>query len=72
MGWGGGQYLSHTHAQGFEIGSGFSGTRLRGSQHNDAFEAHGDGAPLLKLRTNHGGGTLGGISSGFTAPPSCK
>lgn len=56
--------LSLPATKGFAIGSGFSGTRLRGSQHNDAFQAHEDGSPLLSLRTNHAGGTLGGISSG--------
>jgi len=56
--------LSLPATKGFEIGSGFAGTSLRGSQHNDAFDAHSDGSPLLKLRTNHAGGTLGGISSG--------
>jgi len=56
--------LSLPATKGFEIGSGFAGTSLRGSQHNDAFEAHSDGAPLLKTKTNYAGGTLGGISSG--------
>jgi chorismate synthase len=56
--------LSLPATKGFEIGSGFRGTRLRGSQHNDAFVKHKDGTPLLSLKTNHAGGTLGGISSG--------
>ena len=53
--------LSLPATKGFEIGSGFAGTRLRGSQHNDAF-AYKDGR--LGTLTNHAGGTLGGISSG--------
>lgn len=28
---------THTHAQGFEIGSGFGGSRMLGSEHNDEF-----------------------------------
>merc|ERR1719428_1833185 len=35
---------------------------MRGSVHNDLFKDGGNG--LLKSRTNHAGGTLGGISSG--------
>ena len=41
-----------------------SGTRLRGSKHNDAFTDHEAGLPLLSTKTNRAGGTLGGISSG--------
>jgi chorismate synthase len=47
--------------KGFEIGSGFAGTRLRGSQHNDPFVQKGK---RLGTLTNYAGGTLGGISSG--------
>jgi len=39
--------------QGFEIGSGFSGTRQRGSAHNDAFVQKGD---RLGTKTNNSGG----------------
>lgn len=46
----------------FEVGSGFNSCRMRGSDHNDLFEAGGEG--LLKCKTNHAGGTLGGISTG--------
>jgi len=53
--------LSLPATKGFEVGSGFSGTRLRGSQHNDIFENR-DGA--IRTRTNHAGGVLGGISTG--------
>ncbi len=53
--------LSLPATKGFEIGSGFAGTRLRGSQHNDPFVQKGD---RLGTVTNYAGGTLGGISSG--------
>ena len=53
--------LSLPATKGFEIGSGFAGTRLRGSQHNDPFIQKGD---RLGTVTNYAGGTLGGISSG--------
>ena len=53
--------LSLPATKGFEIGSGFAGTRLRGSQHNDPFIQKGD---RLETVTNYAGGTLGGISSG--------
>lgn len=47
--------------KGFEIGSGFAGTLLSGSQHNDPFEMR-DGK--IRTRTNHSGGIQGGISNG--------
>jgi len=47
--------------KGFEYGSGFEGTKLAGSQHNDIFIATGDG---IKTLTNHSGGVQGGISNG--------
>jgi len=47
--------------KGFEIGSGFAGTRLRGSQHNDPFIKKGDS---LGTATNNSGGIQGGISNG--------
>lgn len=50
--------------KGFEIGSGFGGVGLRGSQHNDEFYV--DGKKQVHLKTNHAGGTLGGISNGET------
>jgi chorismate synthase len=53
--------LSIPATKGFEIGSGFGGTRMRGSQHNDLFEnREGD----IRTRTNRAGGVLGGISNG--------
>jgi len=53
--------LSLPATKGFEIGSGFAGTRLRGSAHNDPFVRKGE---RLGTVTNHAGGVLGGISSG--------
>ncbi len=49
--------------KGFEYGSGFAGTLLFGSEHNDQFytdEATGQ----VRTRTNHSGGIQGGISNG--------
>jgi chorismate synthase len=54
--------LSLPACKGVEFGSGFAGTQLRGSQHNDAFVPGPDGIPVTE--TNHHGGTLGGISTG--------
>jgi len=53
--------LSLPAAKGFEIGSGFAGTRLRGSQHNDPFY---DGGGRVRTRGNRSGGVQGGISNG--------
>ena len=47
--------------KGFEIGEGFNAARLRGSENNDGFEIK-DGTVTKK--TNHSGGTLGGMSDG--------
>lgn len=47
--------------KGFEYGSGFSGTRLTGSQHNDIFIKREEG---IRTSTNHSGGIQGGISNG--------
>ncbi|OQR83559.1 chorismate synthase [Achlya hypogyna] len=54
--------LSIPAVKGFQYGSGFEGTRLRGSAHNDAFCAGKDGR--LGVVKNDAGGVLGGISSG--------
>ncbi len=57
---------------GVEIGSGFSCATMRGSEHNDLFVSATPagltptgGVPTLTTRSNHHGGTLGGISSGM-------
>jgi chorismate synthase len=47
--------------KGFEYGSGFDGTRLRGSEHNDEFINEGG---VIRTSTNHSGGVQGGISNG--------
>jgi chorismate synthase len=56
--------LSLPAAKGFEIGSGFAGTRLPGSQHNDPFYADAAQAGRVRTRTNRSGGVQGGISNG--------
>jgi chorismate synthase len=53
--------LSLPAAKGFEIGSGFAGTRLSGSQHNDPFYS---AAGRVRTRSNRSGGVQGGISNG--------
>jgi len=53
--------LSIPATKGFEIGSGFAGTRMRGSEHNDRFESR-DGR--LRTVTNNSGGVQGGITNG--------
>jgi chorismate synthase len=45
----------------FELGSGFAGTRMTGSQHNDPFY---NDAGRIRTRTNRSGGVQGGISNG--------
>jgi len=57
--------LSLPASKGFEFGSGFAGTHLRGSEHNDAFEMR-DG--VVRTRTNHSGGLQGGITNGEAIP----
>jgi chorismate synthase len=47
--------------KGFEYGSGFEGTKLSGSEHNDIFIKTEKGVSTL---TNHSGGVQGGISNG--------
>ena len=54
--------LSINAVKGFEYGSGFAGTLLFGSEHNDAF--YTDEAGQVRTRTNHSGGIQGGISNG--------
>lgn len=53
--------LSLPATKGFEIGSGFAGTLLKGSEHNDLFEAR---EGRVRTRTNRSGGVQGGISNG--------
>jgi chorismate synthase len=51
--------LSINAVKGFEYGSGFEGTTLKGSEHNDAFNTDGS------TKTNLSGGIQGGISNGM-------
>ena len=55
--------LSIPASKGFEIGSGFAGTCVPGSKHNDAFY-YDEEAKRLRTRTNNSGGIQGGISNG--------
>ena len=55
--------LSLPAAKGVEVGSGFSGTTMRGSQHNDPFTQDEHGKVVTK--TNHSGGIQGGITNGM-------
>ena len=54
--------LSINACKGFEYGSGFGGTRMKGSEHNDLFYMDGDSA---KTSSNFSGGIQGGISNGM-------
>ena len=51
--------LSINAVKGFEYGSGFGGSRMKGSEHNDLFNEDGS------TRTNYSGGIQGGISNGM-------
>ncbi len=53
--------LSINAVKGFEYGSGFAGTIMKGSAHNDRFVQEND---QVKTLTNHSGGIQGGISNG--------
>jgi chorismate synthase len=53
--------MSLPATKGFEIGSGFLGTTMKGSEHNDAFYMEGD---RIRTVTNNSGGIQGGISNG--------
>ncbi len=54
--------MSLPATKGFEIGSGFAGTLLNGSEHNDEFYTDENGE--LRTVTNRSGGVQGGISNG--------
>tara|TARA_B100000287_G_scaffold365682_1_gene360502 strand:+ start:3421 stop:4488 length:1068 start_codon:yes stop_codon:yes gene_type:complete len=53
--------LSINAVKGFEYGSGFKGSEMYGSEHNDEFEIKGD---KIKTKSNYSGGIQGGISNG--------
>jgi len=48
--------------KGFEYGSGFEGTKMKGSEHNDSFFIDENGR--IRTKTNNSGGIQGGISNG--------
>ena len=54
--------MSLPASKGFEVGSGFEGTRMTGIEHNDPFVPGPDGRP--RTRSNRSGGIQGGISNG--------
>jgi len=56
--------LSIPAAKGFEIGGGFSGAQLKGSEHNDAWIAGGGALANARAATNRSGGVQGGVSNG--------
>jgi chorismate synthase len=47
--------------KGFDLGSGFGGLKLKGSEHNDVFSKVGS---KIVTKTNNSGGIQGGISNG--------
>jgi len=53
--------LSLPASKGFEVGSGFGGVRLKGSEHNDAFVMR---EGRVRTTSNRSGGVQGGISNG--------
>jgi chorismate synthase len=53
--------LSLPACKGFEIGSGFGGITMTGSEHNDSFYSE---KGRIRTRTNRSGGVQGGISNG--------
>ena len=55
-------FLSIPATKGFEIGSGFEGTRLTGSTHNDPFTVK---SGKIVTETNRSGGVQGGITNGM-------
>ncbi|MCE2413433.1 chorismate synthase [Candidatus Poribacteria bacterium] len=57
--------MSLPATMGFQIGSGFEGTAMTGSEHNDPFYMEKGGeTDRIRTRTNNSGGTQGGISNG--------
>jgi chorismate synthase len=55
--------LSLPASKGFEVGSGFAGTLMTGTQHNDPFRMRGK---RVRTTSNRSGGIQGGISNGET------
>jgi len=57
--------LSINAVHGFEYGSGFAGSELKGSEHNDIPLPKDSEEKNFKTITNYAGGILGGISNGM-------
>lgn len=57
-----GAIFSIPSVKGIEFGSGFAGSRTRGSQNNDPYIMSGG---RVRTKTNNAGGILGGISTGM-------
>jgi chorismate synthase len=59
--------LSINAVHGFEYGSGFSGSEMKGSEHNDIITPHSEESDkqAFKTLTNFSGGIQGGISNGM-------
>lgn len=57
--------LSINAVHGFEYGSGFQGSQMKGSEHNDIFINPDGDEKNLKTLTNFSGGIQGGISNGM-------
>ena len=55
--------LSIPSTKGFEIGSGFEGSKMKGSEHNDEF-IWNESQSKIRTKTNRSGGIQGGISNG--------
>lgn len=55
--------LSLPACKGFDVGSGFGGITLTGTQHNDPFRATDEGGVITS--SNRSGGVQGGISNGM-------
>jgi chorismate synthase len=55
--------LSINASKGFEIGSGFKGTEMKGSEHNDSWQ---NTKGKYSTKTNYSGGIQGGISNGMS------
>lgn len=57
-----GQYLLSINAvKGISFGDGFAASSMKGSEHNDAWEISDE---QIHGKTNHGGGMVGGMSTG--------
>jgi len=54
--------LSINASKGFEIGSGFEGATMKGSEHNDSWQ---NIAGKFSTKTNYSGGIQGGVSNGM-------